>query len=364
MLIEKLFLTNFRNYTGTEIYFFPGINLLAGPNGQGKTNLLEAIYYLLTGKSYRAQREQELVRWGEAGFYIDGNFRVAGRPVHLESQYRDRRKTVKVNGLSCRRLSEYVGHVNAVYFSPDDLVMLKGGPLERRRFIDLHIAQMRPGYVALLNTYNKILQQKRALLKTSLPREAKYPYLSLWNEQLIEYGRKVIENRYQFVASLQEQCAGIYADLTAHQEKLTINYLTLGTTDLVQAIFLLPRLLTEKLQEEIIREAVLVGPHRDDLQIFLNDKSARLYASQGQQRSIVLALKLAELSIIRQEKGEHPLLLLDDVLSELDRSRRNYLMEFIRSAEIQTLLTMTSADEVDTQVSAQFRIRHGQIRRE
>ncbi|MHB8073462.1 DNA replication/repair protein RecF [Desulfosporosinus fructosivorans] len=363
MMINNLRLQNFRNYQDVMIKFMPGINVLMGDNGQGKTNIIEGIYYLLTGKSYRVQREQELLRWDQSEFHLFGDFLIAHHKVSLESHYKDKRKIVKVNQVPCQRLSDFVGTINVIFFSPDDLVMIKGGPSERRRFLDLHIAQMRPGHVSLLNSYNKVLQQKSALLKSFAAKSLKYSQLQLWNEQIIKYGENIIRNRVELTKRLQSVADNIYGNLSSQKEKLKVTYMALGNKNIDEAISKFPQLLEDKLEQEIDRQMVLVGPHRDDVQILLNDKPARLYASQGQQRSIVLCLKLAELELIRQEKEEYPILLLDDVLSELDRFRREYLMNFIESSRIQTLITMTSA-EIHLESGTLYFVEKGHIRRE
>lgn len=362
-MIKNLRLQNFRNYEHEIVQFMPGINILIGDNGQGKTNVIEGIYYLLTGKSYRVQREQELLRWEQSEFHLYGDFLMNHHKVSLESHYKDKRKMVKINQVSCQRLSDFVGTINVIFFSPDDLVMIKGGPSERRRFLDLHIAQMRPGHVSILNAYNKAIHQKSALLKSYTEKSLKYSQLQLWNEQIIELGKKIIFNRADLTHRLQTIADGIYGNLSSKKEKLQIFYHALGKKTVNEAISEFPKLMNDKLEQEIERQMVLVGPHRDDLQILLNDKSGRLYASQGQQRSLVLSLKLAELELIRQEKGEYPLLLLDDVLSELDRFRRDYLIKFIESSHIQTLITMTSADN-QLESGTLYRVEQGHIRRE
>lgn len=362
MMINYFKLQNFRNYKDETIEFLPGINILIGDNGQGKTNLIEGIYYLLTGKSYRVQKEHELLSWDQSEFHLHGDFLMAAHKVSLESHYKNKKKMVKVNQVPCQRLSDFVGTINVIFFSPDDLVMIKGGPLERRRFLDLHIAQMRPGHVSLLNAYNKVIQQKSALLKSLVSKSLKYTQLQLWNEQLITLGEKIIRNRVDLTKKLQNVADLIYGNLTFQKEKLNVTYIALGNNNVNEAISEFPKLLNDKLEQEIERQMVLIGPHRDDVQILLNDKPARLFASQGQQRSIVLSLKLAELELIRQEKGEYPLLLLDDVLSELDRFRRDYLMNFIESSGIQTLITMTSAEKHLESGSLYF-VEKGHIRR-
>jgi DNA replication and repair protein RecF len=361
-MIKNLKLQNFRNYENEKIQFLPGINLLAGNNGQGKTNILEGIYYLLTGKSYRVQREQELLRWEENEFHLYGDFLVNIHKVFLESHYKNKKKVVTVNNVPCQRLSDFVGTINIVFFSPDDLVMIKGGPLERRRFVDLHIAQMRPGYVSTLNAYNRALHQKNALLKTYIEKSYKYSQLQFWNKQILELGEKIIQDRALLTEKIQAQANMIYGNLTSKKENISITYLSLGKRHFTEAISEFPRLLNDKLEQEIDRQMIMIGPHRDDVQILLNGKPARNFASQGQQRSIVLSLKLAELELIHQEKKEYPILLLDDVLSELDSFRREYLIKFIESSRIQTLITMTDA-EISFQAGTLYRVEQGHIRR-
>ena len=362
MMIRRLRLQNFRNYYDESIQFMPGTNILVGDNGQGKTNVLEGIYYLLTGKSYRVQREQELLRWEQTEFHLYGDFLLTNQRISLESHYRNKKKVVKVNLVPCQRLSDFVGTINVIFFSPDDLVMIKGGPAERRRFLDLHIAQMRPGHVSILNAYNKVLQQKSALLKSYVTKSLKYSQLQLWNEQIIELGTKIIGNRSDLANRLQEAANQIYTNLTSQKETMQTLYIALGKKNTNEAISEFPQLLHDKLEQEMERQMVLIGPHRDDVQILLDDKPARLYASQGQQRSLVLSLKLAEMELIRQEKGEYPLLLLDDVLSELDKFRRDYLIRFIESSRIQTLITMTSSENhLDSGML--YHVEQGHIRR-
>lgn len=363
MMIIKIHLQNFRNYENETIQFQPGTNILLGDNGQGKTNIIEAIYYLLTGKSYRVHREQELLRWNQSEFHLYGDFLINHHKISLESHYQDKKKMIKINQVPCQRLSDFVGTVNVIFFSPDDLVMIKGGPAERRRFLDLHIAQMSPKHVSILNAYNKAMHQKNALLKSYTDKNYKYSQIQLWNEQIIHLGNKIILNRYDLTQRLQDAAEPIYANLSSKKEKLQIVYNSLGKKSAEEAVNEFENLLNDKLDQEIERQMILVGPHRDDLQILLNDRSGRLYASQGQQRSLVLSLKLAELELIRQEKGEYPLLLLDDVLSELDHFRRDYLVKFIDSSSIQTLITMTSADK-RLELGTIYVVEQGHIRRD
>ena len=361
MEIVNLKLQNFRNYEKENIHFSSGINVFQGENGQGKTNVLEGIYYLLTGKSYRVRREQELILWGKNEFHLFGDFLAYQRNLSLESHYLERRKIVKINQVPCKKLSDYVGTINVVFFSPDDLMMVKGGPAERRRFIDLHITQMYPRHVHLLNAYNKVLQQKAALLKSSI-QSAKASNIEIWNEQLLDLGSKIIRNRWHYTQILSQKSQEIYSQLSAKKEELMISYLALGHQDIEKALKEFPKMLEEKMQQEIERQIILVGPHRDDLNYQINGKSARIFASQGQQRSIILSLKLAELEVIFKEKGEYPLLLLDDVLSELDIFRREYLLEFIQPID-QALITMTSAEKPSKKIKSLFQVEKGHVGR-
>lgn len=363
MKIESLSLKNFRNYKDENIALAPETNILVGENGQGKTNIIEAIYYLINGKSYRVQRETELILWGESFFDLRGRFQRQARTIDISSHYENRHKNVAVNRVPIHKLSDYMGTINAVSFSPDDLTMVKGGPIERRKFLDRHIAQIRPGYVATLNQYNKVLQQKAALLRAPIAEREKIAQLKLWNSQMTDFGERIISARFHLVEEMQQQAKKIYADISAHHEELGMFYSSLGKNDLEKAREALPLLLEEKMHEEIERQSIQVGPHRDNLNLTLKGKAARLYASQGQQRTIVLSLKLSQVELIRQDKAEYPMLLLDDVLSELDRSRRAFLLEFIHSCSIQTLLTMTNGENLPPR-QAVFEIEKGCIRRQ
>jgi len=362
MIIKNIKLENFRNYEHEIIPLAPKINIFWGANGQGKTNILEGIYYLATGKPYRTQREEELINWNKDNFHLYGDFITTKQLISLESHYQNKVKIIKINKVPCRRLSDYVGIINIVFFSPDDLVMIKGGPSERRRFLDLHIAQLKPGYISLLNSYNQVLQQKNALLKFHFS-DSKRVQLQLWNEQLCELGNKILTRRWEYTEQLNDLTGKIYKDISAQKEDLFITYLPLGFKNLEEAKQKYPILLEEKLDHEIERKTASIGPQRDDIQISLHHKSARHFASQGQQRSIVLSLKLAQLEVVKKTKGEYPILLLDDVLSELDNFRRQYLLEFIQATTIQTVLTMTSADNPPLEAEL-FRVEHGTVRRD
>lgn len=365
MNIKDFRLQHFRNYADQKIEFQEGINLLIGANGQGKTNALEGIYYLLTGKSYRAKLENELIFWGEKNFYLQGTIQASDRRLRLESYYEIGKKVMKINQLACQKLSDYVGTVNAVFFSPDDLNIVKKSPNERRRFLDLTISQVRPNHITLLNTYLKALRQKNILLKKERNTSSLKNQLQAWNEQIMAAGSKIIFNRWEFTETLNKYCRPIFKSIFSLDDEMDLSYISLGKKDPEEAIETFSDILNRKMDQEIERKAVLFGPHRDDLVIDLNGKPARLYGSQGQQRALVLCLKLAEMEIINDIKEEYPILLLDDVLSELDEFRRQYLIEYINNPGKQTILTMTNADKkmINFYTSVYF-VAKGTIRRE
>jgi len=365
MDINTIYLHHFRNYQEQKIDFKKGINVLIGPNGQGKTNALEGIYYLLTGKSYRVRLENELIAWGEKSFYLQASFQVIDRTIRLEGYYETGKKVMKVNQLACKRLSDYVGIVNGVFFSPDDLNIVKKSPNERRRFLDLLIAQVRPGHISDLNAYLKIIRQKSILLKKERNSPTLRKQLQAWNEQLFEVGAKIITQRWNFTEYLNEYCRPIFKSIFSNQDNMDLYYFSLGRKDLQQSLKLFPESLEKKMDQEIEKRSVLIGPHRDDILIDFNNRSARLYGSQGQQRSLVLCLKLAEMEIIEREKGEYPILLLDDVLSELDEYRRQYLIDYINTPNKQTIITMTGADnKIITSENTVLKVANGMIWRE
>ncbi|MDR1961709.1 MAG: DNA replication/repair protein RecF [Gracilibacteraceae bacterium] len=345
MRINSLILRNFRNYRRQELDFGPAINVLSGQNGQGKTNVLESVFFLLTGKSQRIRQEIELVTWGEDSLYLSGEFTVRERRIQIESFVRANQRAVRLNGVPCRRMSDYVGLINAVFFTPDDLEIVKKGPMERRRFIDFMICQSKPAHIAALNQYQKALKQKSALLRRTRGDDANLrALLESWNLQLAAAGTKIISHRLEYVVKLQAECQAIFSVIFSADWLVEMTYISMGrrlpkeeTPDLA-AIF------SERMGQEIERRAVLAGPHRDDILIAVNEKPAKIFASQGQQRALVLSMKLAEMEIFRKEKEEYPLLLLDDVLSELDEKRRGFLLDYINAPGRQTLITMTERD--------------------
>jgi len=360
-MIKELDILHFRNLYQQKIQFSPGLNIFIGQNGQGKTNLLEAVFYLLTGKSYRVQKESELIRWGETAFKLNGLFEMNQQSIHLESIYLDKKKIIKVNGIACRRLSAFIGLINVIFFSPNDVLIVKDTPGKRRLFIDTHIIQIKPSYVGILNAYNRIIAQKNSLLRREANGKKIHDQLELWNEELLKYGSEILKLRHEFIFQLKDVAIKLYQQISSDSEIMDMQYTPLGYHDIHAAVEEFPVLLRKKMGAEIERQMVLVGPHRDDIEIMLNKRNSRMFASQGQQRSLILALKLAQLEVIKHEKGEYPLLLLDDVLSELDMYRRRYLIRFIEDSAIQTLMT-NAIEEKDCVSGAAYLVEQGQVK--
>jgi len=363
MLLKKISLKNFRNYCDETICFVPGVNIIVGANGQGKSNLLEAISYLAIGKSPRSKQQDDLIRWGEKEFFLTADSICSGRSLLLESFMDKEKKILKINGVAFKRLSEYIGTLTTVSFTPDDLNLLKRGPRERRKFIDQLVAQNKPSHIALLNDYLRVLYQKGSLLRQS----ARYPpndlkkHLELWNEQLLEIGGQIIKNRIFFTQKLRAKMDESFNCFFGLDSQLSVLYCSGGKTECEEILEHFSQQLRTKMGQEIEQKTALFGPHRDDILVEINRHSARYFASQGQQRALVLSLKLAEMEIIREEKGEPPLLILDDVFSELDEKRKAFLLDFIIKADQQTFVTLTSLRAFPQTLGQTFYIENGTV---
>ncbi|MFZ5754452.1 MAG: DNA replication/repair protein RecF [Bacillota bacterium] len=369
MYLERLGLTNYRNYETLNEDFSAQLNILSGPNAQGKTNLLEAIYYLATGKTYRPARDLQLIRWNHQAFSIQGKIRNKQGYVTLEVLYKigeQNSKEIKVNGLKIYKTSELLGNLTAVLFAPEDLNIIKGSPLERRKILDNDISQVSPGYFLKLQQYNRVLNQRNYLLKKIRERGKGFDELEIWNEQFLELSESIILKRINVLEKLSPLTRLMQRKLTNGQENLEIRYLFSRQKEL-KLNHDLKKVLLEELEkyrgEEIKKGISLWGPHRDDLLISLNGNDLKVYGSQGQHRTAVLALKLSELEFFKAESGEFPVLLLDDVLSELDQERRGFLLNIIKEKKIQCFITTTEdiALENDRITIQKFLIRQGTL---
>lgn len=338
MRFQSIDLSDFRNYSALSMEFHPKINILYGDNAQGKTNILEALYLGCTTKSHKGSKDGEMLRIGaeESHIRIGVEKDGIGHTIDLHLK-RNRSKGIAIDGIPIKKSSELVGLVQVVFFSPEDLGIIKNGPAERRRFIDMELCQLDKLYLHDLAKYKRIVEQRNNLLKQLAYNRELLDTLSIWNAQLEEYGKRIIKNRKAFVLRLNEIIYGIHKRLSGGREELFLEY----EPNVGEEEFALR--LHKAMERDIALKTTTVGPHRDDIKFLIQDTDIRKFGSQGQQRTSALSLKLAEIEIIRKEKRTEPILLLDDVLSELDRKRQNYLMEGIEG--IQTIITCTGLEE-------------------
>lgn len=370
MYLQHLHLINYRNYKNQELNLNRGINVLIGANGQGKTNLLEAIYYLSMGGNFRGNKDVELICWEQPYFRLlgqmkkDGSARCYDLEIYVD---REKNKQLKINGVKYKSIAELHNYLRVVLFSPDDLKIIKGSPAERRRYLDVVMCQMDKGYHRLMRDYERVVQQRNNLLKELQYRQQNRNQLEVWNSYLIEYGSQIIYRRIQFLKLLVPAARRVQQALTQQMERFTVTYHcsmgAIGDFTLEQIKDLFRRILEKKQGEEILRGTTLWGPHRDDLIFYLNGMDLRRYGSQGQQRTGILALKMAELQTFYRCYGEYPLLLLDDVMSELDDSRRHFLLEMVKKNEIQTIITGANIELLTEEIARDdvFSVKEGKI---
>jgi DNA replication and repair protein RecF len=361
VFLKSIQLQHYRNYEQLELRTDHQVNLFVGPNAQGKTNLLEAIFVLALTKSHRTSKDKELIGWQSQDTRIRGEVDKKYGAVTLDLAMSAQGKKARINGLEQRKLSDFVGALNVVMFAPEDLEIVKGTPGVRRRFLDMEIGQVQPGYLHTLGQYAKVLAQRNNYLKSAAPGSLQQAMLDVWNMQLAEHGVKIMKKRQSFIHKLQKWAEHIHSGITAGAEQLTIVYRPSFETDPAEEETVLFEQFMIKLShvkdQELRRGTTLVGPHRDDMAFFINGKEAQIYGSQGQQRTTALSLKLAEIELIHEEIGEYPLLLLDDVLSELDRSRQTQLIETFQN-KVQTFITTTGLESVDIGKLHDSRIYH------
>ena len=338
MIIKSIELQNFRNYEDLNISFDEGTNIFYGDNAQGKTNILEAAYLSGTTKSHKCSKDKEMIRFGEQEAHIrtvvvkkDKEYQI---DMHLKH---NRSKGIAINKVPIKKASELFGILNMVFFSPEDLNIIKNGPAERRRFLDSELCQLDKIYLSDLTTYNKILNQRNKLLKDMVYRPDLKDTLPVWDMQLVETGRKIIRRRKQFVDELNEIVHDIHYRISGEKEDLLLQY-----EPSIEDIFFEDEL--SRVKERDMRQCMTsVGPHRDDLLFSIGEVDIRKFGSQGQQRTSALSLKLSEIELVKRSIHDTPVLLLDDVLSELDSNRQNYLLNSIH--DTQTLITCTGLDE-------------------
>lgn len=338
MIIKSIELKNFRNYENLHLSFDEGTNILFGNNAQGKTNILEAAYMSGTTKSHKGSKDKEMIRFGEQEAHIRTVVLKQGKEYQIDMHLKQSRsKGIAVNRVPMKKASELFGILNIVFFSPEDLNIIKNGPAERRRFLDVELCQLDKLYLSDLTNYNKILNQRNKLLKDMVYRPDLSDTLPIWDMQLVETGKKIIRRRKQFVEELNEIVHDIHFKISGEKEELELKY-----EPSIDDIFFEDELNRVKVRDLKLCQTS-VGPHRDDLLFSIQRVDIRKFGSQGQQRTSALSLKLSEIELVKRSIHDAPVLLLDDVLSELDSSRQNYLLNNIY--DTQTMITCTGLDE-------------------
>lgn len=338
MYIESIQLNNYRNYAQEKINFSPGVNIFYGDNAQGKTNLLEAVYLCATARSHRGSKDKEIIKFEEEESHIRLHFVKKQLPHRLDVHLKNKKsKGIAMDGIPIRKSSELLGFLHVVFFSPEDLSIIKNGPSYRRKFIDMELGQLDASYVKMLIAYNKLLNERNNLLKQISYHPSLRETLEAWDQQIMEYGKAIIEKRERFVKLMETIMREIHEKLTGSREKIEIIYEKNVSREEYQ------EKLKNSLERDIRTGTTNIGPHRDDLGFFVDHKDLRKFGSQGQQRTAALSLKLSEIRLIEKISGEKPILLLDDVLSELDHHRQEYLLDSI--SKIQTMITCTGLDD-------------------
>ena len=360
MYFKEIDLTNFRNYENQRIDFHHKVNIIIGENAQGKTNILEAVYLSGTTKSHRGSKDRDMIRFGEEESHIEvmvkKNEMTYQIDLHLK---KNSPKGIAINKIPIRKASELFGIVNIVFFSPEDLNIIKNGPSERRRFIDLELSQLDKIYLKNLSNYNRIINQRNHLLKEIQYQKDLIQTLEIWDMQLVTYGNAIIERRKIFIDEINKIVSSIHKKLTGERENIQLIYEpSIGSMSLEQALM-------KNREKDMKIKSTSVGPHRDDICFKNGSLDLRRFGSQGQQRTAALSLKLSEIELVKKVINDTPVLLLDDVLSELDKHRQNYLLDSIH--DIQTLITCTGVEEFVNHrfsINKVFHVQNGQVAKE
>ena len=358
MIIKSLELSDYRNYDSLTIEFCNGTNILYGDNAQGKTNILEAIYVSATTKSHKGSKDKDIVHFNKEEAHIRTNIEKDGVPSRIDMHLRkNKSKGIAVDGQKLKKAADLLGLCNVVFFSPEDLGIIKNGPSERRRFVDMELCQLDQFYLYNPNNYNKIVNQRNTLLKDMYFNPQLRETLNIWDMQLVSYGSKIIERRKLFVDQLNEIIYDIHKKLSGGKEEIRIVY----EPDVKIEEF--EKELSLNQDRDIKAKMTTVGPHRDDFSFMIADTDIRKFGSQGQQRTAALSLKLSEIEIVKKITKDTPILLLDDVLSELDSNRQNYLLNSI--GDIQTIITCTGLEEFVNnrfEINRVFHVSNGEVK--
>ena len=353
MYIEKIKLQNFRNYKQLELNLNKNINIIYGNNAQGKTNILESIFLCSFGKSFRTTKEKEMIKFDETNLVVEIFYKKKDRDGKIKTEIGDK-KQIYLNGIKIKKLSELLGNVNIVIFTPEDINILKDGPAGRRRFLDMMIGQLRPNYVYNLNMYLKTIEQRNNYLRQIREENKPEEMLEIWDEKLAEYAEIIFNYRNEFIKKIIQKINKIHSEITENKEKLEIEYISNCEN---KENYL--KLLKERRKLDIIKGFTTKGIHRDDFMIYINEKEVGAYGSQGQNRTVVLSLKLAELNVIYDEIGEYPILLLDDFMSELDIERRKNFLNNIKNTQV--ILTGTEKIDLPNLEYNLYNVKKGEI---
>ena len=356
MWIKKINISNFRNYKKEEIKLEKNINILYGENAQGKTNIIEAIFLSSMGKSFRTKKDKEMIQLNAEKAEIEIEYEKIDRDGNIKIELGNK-KTIYQNGIKIKKLSELLGNVHIVIFTPDDIHILKGGPQNRRRFLDIMISQLKPNYMYHLNLYLKTLEQRNNYLRQIREEKKDENLLEIWDEKLVEYANIIFQYRNEYIQKIKEKIKKIHWEITNQKEEIEIKYQTECQT---KARYL--QLLKERRKLDIIKGYTTKGIHRDDFMLFINKKQLDIYGSQGQHRTAILSLKLAELNIVKEEIGEEPILLLDDFMSELDEKRIKSFLTKIQNTQV--IITCTEKIKVENKKILIYNVQEGKIKKE
>ena len=356
MYIKRVKLENFRNYENLDINFSKDFNLIYGNNAQGKTNILESIYISALGRSFQTNKDNELIKIGKESAKIEVDFVKKDREGSIKLEINNK-KTFYINGIKQKKVSDIIGKINLVLFYPDNINIIKGGPAERRKFLDIMISQLKPNYLHLLNRYLKTLEQRNIYLKQIKFDNKSKDMLEIWDERLAELSSQIYKYREEYIEKIQNKIEDIHNKITncgENQEKIKILFISSGKN---KDEFL--KQLINNREIDIRRGFTSTGIHRDDFEIYINDKNVDIYGSQGQQRTAILSLKLTELNIIYDEIGEEPILLLDDFMSELDENRRTNLTKVIDKNQV--FITCTDKISIENKNNTIFYIENAKL---
>ena len=353
MWIKKIKINNFRNYKKEEINLEKNINIFYGQNAQGKTNIIESIFLCSLGKSFRAKKDNEMIKLNEENAIVEVEYEKSDRDGKIKIEIGNK-KNIYLNGIKIKKLSELLGNLNIVIFTPDDINILKCGPQNRRRFLDIMISQLRPNYMHILSLYLKTIEQRNKYLRQTKEEHKDENLLEIWDEKLAEYALKIYEYRKEFIEKIIKKINIIHNNITNGEEQIELEYIT--ECDSKEKYL---KLLKERRKLDIIKGFTTKGVHRDDFMIYINKKDIRIFGSQGQNRTAMLSLKLAELQVIYDEIGEYPILLLDDFMSELDRTRRKNFLENIKGTQV--IITGTEKLDIENLEYLEYNVSNGKV---